>query len=86
MEYRVTGINNILRKDKYMYTATQIIFIFFFFKQKTAYEMSASLVGSEMCIRDRTTGVSLYSPGYPGAHFVDQAGLELRNPPASATP
>ncbi|GAB5815315.1 hypothetical protein JMUB7550_27510 [Staphylococcus aureus] len=24
-----------------------------FFKQKTAYEMSASLVGSEMCIRDR---------------------------------
>ncbi len=31
---------------------------FFFFKQKTAYEMSASLVGSEMCIRDRTTRVS----------------------------
>ncbi len=30
----------------------------FFFKQKTAYEMSASLVGSEMCIRDRTTRVS----------------------------
>jgi hypothetical protein len=28
--------------------------------------------------------VSLCSPGCPGAHFVDQAGLELRNPPASA--
>ena len=27
-------------------------FIFFFFKQKTAYEMLRSLVGSEMCIRD----------------------------------
>ncbi|GAB5869013.1 hypothetical protein JMUB7539_27140 [Staphylococcus aureus] len=27
----------------------------YFFKQKTAYEMSASLVGSEMCIRDRLT-------------------------------
>ena len=27
--------------------------IFFFFKQKTAYEISACLVGSEMCIRDR---------------------------------
>ena len=27
---------------------------FFFFKQKTAYEMQRSLVGSEMCIRDRT--------------------------------
>ena len=26
---------------------------FFFFKQKTAYEISAGLVGSEMCIRDR---------------------------------
>jgi hypothetical protein len=29
--------------------------------------------------------VSLCSPGCPGAHFVDQAGLELRNPPASAS-
>eukprot|EP00658_Telonema_sp_P-2_P076301 TRINITY_DN6654_c0_g2_i4.p1 TRINITY_DN6654_c0_g2~~TRINITY_DN6654_c0_g2_i4.p1 ORF type:complete len:425 (+),score=145.50 TRINITY_DN6654_c0_g2_i4:81-1355(+) len=27
-------------------------FFFFFFKQKTAYEMLRSLVGSEMCIRD----------------------------------
>jgi hypothetical protein len=33
-------------------------------------------------VRDR---VSLYSPGCPGTHFVDQAGLELRNPPASAS-
>eukprot|EP00658_Telonema_sp_P-2_P039723 TRINITY_DN2837_c0_g4_i2.p1 TRINITY_DN2837_c0_g4~~TRINITY_DN2837_c0_g4_i2.p1 ORF type:complete len:261 (+),score=100.87 TRINITY_DN2837_c0_g4_i2:87-869(+) len=30
------------------------IFFFFFFKQKTAYEMLRSLVGSEMCIRDRS--------------------------------
>ncbi len=30
---------------------------FFFFKQKTAYEMSASLVGSEMCIRDDYQGI-----------------------------
>ena len=29
--------------------------------------------------------VSLYSPGCPGTHFADQAGLELRNPPASAS-
>jgi hypothetical protein len=28
---------------------------------------------------------SLYSPDCPGTHFVDQAGLELRNPPASAS-
>eukprot|EP00658_Telonema_sp_P-2_P031953 TRINITY_DN23790_c0_g1_i2.p1 TRINITY_DN23790_c0_g1~~TRINITY_DN23790_c0_g1_i2.p1 ORF type:complete len:397 (-),score=117.52 TRINITY_DN23790_c0_g1_i2:327-1517(-) len=32
------------------------VFFFFFFKQKTAYEMLRSLVGSEMCIRDRSTG------------------------------
>ena len=29
--------------------------LFFFFKQKTAYEISACLVGSEMCIRDRVS-------------------------------
>ena len=28
---------------------------FVFFKQKTAYEMLRSLVGSEMCIRDRAS-------------------------------
>jgi hypothetical protein len=32
--------------------------------------------------RDR---VSLCSPGYPGTHSVDQASLELRNLPASAS-
>jgi hypothetical protein len=34
------------------------------------------------CFRDR---VSLCSLGCPGNHFVDQAGLELRNPPASVS-
>jgi hypothetical protein len=29
--------------------------------------------------------VSLCSPGCPGTHSIDQAGLELRNPPASAS-
>ena len=27
--------------------------------------------------------VSLYRPGCPGTHSVDQVGLKLRNPPAS---
>ena len=31
-------------------------FFVFFFKQKTAYEISACLVGSEMCIRDSIYG------------------------------
>jgi hypothetical protein len=35
-----------------------------------------------LVFRDR---VSLGSPGFPGPHFVDQAGLKLRNPPASAS-
>jgi hypothetical protein len=29
--------------------------------------------------------VSLYSPGCPGNHFVDQAGRELRSLPASSS-
>jgi len=31
--------------------------VVFFFKQKTAYEVRLSLVGSEMCIRDSRDGV-----------------------------
>jgi hypothetical protein len=38
--------------------------------------------GFFLVFRDR---VSLYSPGCPGTHFVDQVGLELRNLPASAS-
>ena len=34
-----------------------MVLVFFFFKQKTAYEMLRSLVGSEMCIRDRSKTV-----------------------------
>jgi hypothetical protein len=41
-----------------------------------------TLYGSPPPIRDR---VSLCSSGCPGTHSVDQAGLELRNPPASAS-
>jgi hypothetical protein len=37
---------------------------------------------NSLVFRDR---VSRYSPGCPGTHFVDQAVLELRNPPASAS-
>jgi hypothetical protein len=35
-----------------------------------------------LVFRDRG---SLYSPVCPGAHFVDQAGLQLKNLPASAS-
>jgi hypothetical protein len=36
-----------------------------------------------LVFRDR---VSLYSPGCPGTHSVNQAGLKLRNPPSSQVP
>ena len=43
----------------------------FFFKQKTAYEMLRSLVGSEMCIRDRliASGSSNYATGADPYHW-----------------
>ena len=44
-------------------------FFFFFFKQKTAYEISACLVGSEMCIRDRIEGA--YNEGGRGLANTD---------------
>ncbi len=46
--------------------------MFFFFKQKTAYEIRLSLVGSEMCIRDRTTRVSnpVRSPSFRASASV----------------
>jgi hypothetical protein len=37
---------------------------------------------SVFVFRDR---VSLYSPGCPGTHFVDQSGLKLRNSPVSTS-
>jgi hypothetical protein len=37
------------------------------------------------CFSRQGDRVSLYSPGCPATHFVDQAGLELRNPPASVS-
>eukprot|EP00831_Metopus_contortus_P063546 TRINITY_DN56080_c0_g1_i4.p1 TRINITY_DN56080_c0_g1~~TRINITY_DN56080_c0_g1_i4.p1 ORF type:complete len:147 (+),score=40.60 TRINITY_DN56080_c0_g1_i4:36-476(+) len=36
-----------------LFIVVDIDIFFFFFKQKTAYEMQRGLVGSEMCIRDR---------------------------------
>jgi hypothetical protein len=44
--------------------------------------INAEVLRSFLVFRDR---VSLCSPGCPGTHSVDQAGLELRNSPASAS-
>ena len=48
---------------------------FFFFKQKTAYEMLRSLVGSEMCIRDRIYRVDY---GYlKDTSSMDDGGIDV---------
>src|SRR5660398_23134 len=53
----------------YMWVRVFLSFFFFFFKQKTAYEIRLSLVGSEMCIRDRCRGRGRPAPrpNQPGA-------------------
>ena len=46
---RLLQVHDLLHVD---YLLSFLTLQFFFFKQKTAYEMLRSLVGSEMCIRD----------------------------------
>jgi hypothetical protein len=47
-----------------------------------SFSLSFFWGGGGLVFQDR---VSLYSPGCPGTHSVDQADLELRNLPASAS-
>eukprot|EP00658_Telonema_sp_P-2_P084953 TRINITY_DN956_c0_g1_i19.p1 TRINITY_DN956_c0_g1~~TRINITY_DN956_c0_g1_i19.p1 ORF type:complete len:1066 (+),score=255.53 TRINITY_DN956_c0_g1_i19:101-3298(+) len=67
-----------------------LFFFFFFFKQKTAYEMLRSLVGSEMCIRDRCNTIPMPDPnlvrgGFPlqgqvhPGHKCDAECVEARS-------
>eukprot|EP00658_Telonema_sp_P-2_P019190 TRINITY_DN17539_c0_g2_i2.p1 TRINITY_DN17539_c0_g2~~TRINITY_DN17539_c0_g2_i2.p1 ORF type:complete len:235 (+),score=83.87 TRINITY_DN17539_c0_g2_i2:74-778(+) len=51
---------------------------FFFFKQKTAYEMLRSLVGSEMCIRDRDNNLSVANQIKPGGASIVEDLLARR--------
>ena len=62
--------------DGYLYIRCELLgYLFFFFKQKTAYEMLRSLVGSEMCIRDRsldTPKLSIPIPPERPAHDLSE--------------
>eukprot|EP00658_Telonema_sp_P-2_P036275 TRINITY_DN26276_c0_g1_i6.p1 TRINITY_DN26276_c0_g1~~TRINITY_DN26276_c0_g1_i6.p1 ORF type:complete len:242 (-),score=50.43 TRINITY_DN26276_c0_g1_i6:357-1082(-) len=63
------------------YLALYFIFcFFFFFKQKTAYEMLRSLVGSEMCIRDRCLRVRRRRIAEDEAKSADLLDDEEHNP------
>jgi len=55
--------------------------LFFFFKQKTAYEIRLSLVGSEMCIRDRRRLVieKNIAGCFPNLHAKEQQALIKAN-------
>ena len=60
----IAGINigtliafSIITETVFQWPGMGFLFIFFFFKQKTAYEISLGLVGSEMCIRDSINAV-----------------------------
>jgi hypothetical protein len=65
------------RMLKYFKSGLQLLRI-----QKTMYRRRSVLFFFFFLVfRDR---ISLCSPGCPGTHFVDQAGLKLRNLPASA--
>ena len=65
-------------QDLLFFVDLSVFFLRFFFKQKTAYEISACLVGSEMCIRDRLNSTAEFPlfdpdarlPGKNGQHFV----------------
>ena len=48
----------------------EVVVVFFFFKQKTAYEIGVRLVGSEMCIRD-SLGISPAPALMHGFYTVD---------------
>ena len=66
--------------ESYVGSCNVCFFMFFFFKQKTAYEMLRSLVGSEMCIRDRGPG-----PVAPCCIEAPSEGLCNRYPRLSCT-
>src|SRR5450756_1166350 len=57
--------------------------VFFFFKQKTAYEVMPSLVGSEMCIRDRPG--SARQPDQPDVGAASGGRSCRAGPPGSGT-
>src|SRR5660397_295227 len=84
----------------FMCHCSVFLFRFFLFKQKTAYEIRLSLVGSEMCIRDRFTDwvqlgfverqgtFGTRYPKSPGRQVLLMSGLEVcaGSPPANSGP
>ena len=51
-------------------TPSSVVLALIFFKQKTAYEIASCLVGSEMCIRDSSTGARFWYKGNDGLWWL----------------
>jgi hypothetical protein len=70
-----------------------IIFMPWFFPSGISKKLIFSFTGvkrfffflTQIFFSPETGSLGTCSLGCPGTHFVDQAGLELRNPPASAS-
>ncbi|GAB1296556.1 Unconventional myosin-Id [Apodemus speciosus] len=88
--------NELKRKDKYMNVLfschvrkvnrfSKVEDRAIFVTDRHLYKMDPTKQYKVMKTIPLYNGVSLCSPGCPGTHSVDQAGLELRNPPASAS-
>ena len=58
----------------------------FFYKQKTAYEMLRSLVGSEMCIRDRASSRRSAQARTPGCGYPAGSARACRGCDPPCTP
>ena len=56
--------------------------VFFFFRQKTAYEVEYGLVGSEMCIRDRDVFGRPLDEDDPGAAHQPADDRQIQVGPA----
>ena len=61
-----------------------VVFSNFFFQQKTAYDISLGLVGSEMCIRDSTTSVWQVRGVLLWLVALSEAAIRHQSPPPSS--
>ena len=78
-----------LHVEAYSYHGCVCVSVFFFFKQKTAYEIEYGIVGSEMCIRDRERDGDDGKAAEANGHEADggepgQAGAERRGAAAGS--
>src|SRR3546814_5781725 len=63
-----------------------LIFLFFFFTQKTAYEMRISDWSSDVCSSDLHSSGSSPGEALPGFYIFHRPGPPVRRPPMTSWP